>query len=81
MTSLLDILRREDEAVKRLKEANREFTHMTSLSKTGAVSKSVSDKWIQEAKEERQKAFAEFVHVRQELRQYFADLQENNDLL
>lgn len=79
MTSLLDILRREEEAVKNLKEARREEIHITSLSRTKAAPESTFKKWKEETIEMRRKASAEYLLVRQELRQYLAELNANED--
>lgn len=81
MNSLLDILKKEDRAVRNLEQAKRAVLHDTALAKTAACPDSIFIKWKQELIEQRQRAFAEWVLVRQEIRQYFADLQENNDLL
>ena len=79
MTSLLDILQREDKAVRNLEQAKRDVLHDTSLAETAACPKSIFLKWKQESIEQRQRAFAEWVLVRQELRQYLAELNANED--
>lgn len=79
MTSLLDILQREDKAVRNLEQAKRDVLHNTSLAETAAYPENIFLKWKQELIEKRQRAFAEWVLIRQELRQYLAELNENDD--
>lgn len=79
MTSLLDILQREDEAVKNLKEARKEVIHITSLTRMKIGTESSFNRMKEEAVDKSRRAAAEYLLVRQELRHYFAELDADED--